>query len=354
MQQKLTHGGDWAGFEAEYGRPPLDFSANVSPLGVPGAVRRAVAKAAGQAARYPDPLCRQLTEALARHEHVKQSQILCGNGAADLIFRAVLAKKPRTALVTAPTFAEYGQALSTVDCRVEQYLLTEENGFAVTPAILDRITPELDMLFLCEPNNPTGALTDLDLLRRILQQCADCGTLLVVDECFNDWLDDPAAHTLKGELDRFPNLLILKAFTKLYAMAGLRLGYCLCGDEALLAAMTRCGQPWSVSGPAQQAGIAALGQQQYVARLRALIQKERPWLSEQLAGLGLRVLPGSANYLLLYSEKELAAPMRALGVLIRDCSNYPGLGTGWYRVAVRTRRENRQLIAALRKVCSNG
>ena len=106
MQQKLTHGGDWAGFEAEYGRPPLDFSANVSPLGVPWAVRRAVAKAARQAARYPDPLCRKLTEALARHESVKQEQIMCGNGAADLIFRVVLAKKPRTALVTAPTFAE--------------------------------------------------------------------------------------------------------------------------------------------------------------------------------------------------------------------------------------------------------
>lgn len=164
MQQKLTHGGDWAGFEAEYGRPPLDFSANVSPLDVPWAVRRAVAKAARQAARYPDPLCRRLTEALALHEKVEQKQILCGNGAADLIFRVVLAKKPRTALVTAPTFAEYGQALETVDCRVKQHMLTEENGFAVTPTILEEITPELDMLFLCEPNNPTGVLTEPVLL----------------------------------------------------------------------------------------------------------------------------------------------------------------------------------------------
>lgn len=145
-------------------RPPLDFSANVSPLGVLWAVRRAVAKAARQAARYPDPLCRRLTEALALHEKVEQKQILCGNGAADLIFRVVLAKKPRTALVTAPTFAEYGQALETVDCRVKQHMLTEENGFAVTPTILEEITPELDMLFLCEPNNPTGALTEPVLL----------------------------------------------------------------------------------------------------------------------------------------------------------------------------------------------
>ena len=243
------------------------------------------------------------------------------------------------------------QALETVDCRVKLHMLTEENGFAVTPTILEEITPELDMLFLCEPNNPTGALTEPVLLRKILERCAACGTLLVVDECFNDWLDDPAAHTLKGELNRFPNLLILKAFTKLYAMAGLRLGYCLCGDEALLKAMARCGQPWAVSGPAQEAGLAALGEHKYVVRLRAVIQTERPWLAGQLAGLGLKVLPGSANYLLLYSEKELAIPLRKLGVLIRDCSNYPGLDKGWYRVAVRTRRENRQLIAALRKVC---
>ena len=99
------------------------------------------------------------------------------------------------------------------------------------------------------------------------------------------------------------------------------------------------------------AGLAALGEHKYVARLRAVIQAERPWLAGQLADLGLQVLPGSANYLLLYSETELAAPLRKLGVLIRDCSNYPGLDKGWYRVAVRTRRENRQLIAALRKVC---
>ena len=95
--------------------------------------------------------------------------------------------------------AEYGQALETVDCRVKRHMLTEENGFAVTPTILEEITPELDMLFLCEPNNPTGALTEPVLLRKILERCAACGTLLVVDECFNDWLDDPAAHTLKGE-----------------------------------------------------------------------------------------------------------------------------------------------------------
>ena len=122
-------------------------------------------------------------------------------------------------------------------------------------------------------------------------------------------------------------------------------------DEALLKAMARCGQPWAVSGPAQEAGLAALGEHKYVARLRAVIQAERSWLTSQLADLGLRVLQGSANYLLLYSEKELAAPLRKLGVLIRDCSNYPGLNKGWYRVAVRTRRENRQLIAALRQVC---
>ena len=130
--KQLTHGGDWAGYRAEFGRDPLDFSANVSPLGLPEGVAKAITAALATADRYPDPLCRALREKLAVAEGVPAEWLLCGNGAADLIFRLALAAKPRTALVTAPTFAEYATALETAGCTVKRHFLREENDFAVT------------------------------------------------------------------------------------------------------------------------------------------------------------------------------------------------------------------------------
>ena len=313
-QVPLTHGGDWAGFAAEYGTLPLDFSANVSPLGVPEGVKAAIAGAAGTADRYPDPLCRALCRAIAAREDVPPENCLCGNGAADLIFRAVLALRPRKALVPVPTFAEYESALHTVGCAVQHYGL--KNDFRLDNDFLAAIVPGVEMVFLCEPNNPTGLTTPRPLLLQILARCRAVGAVLVVDECFNDFLDNPAAHSLKNELGRFDGLLLLKAFTKLYAMAGVRLGYCLCGNEKLLEVMRGAGQPWAVSSLAQAAGLAALQETGYVRRVRALLMAERPWLTAALAKLGLRVVPGEANYLLFQCQTELAAPLRRQGILL--------------------------------------
>ncbi len=354
MEQKLTHGGDWAGYQAEYGGRPLDFSANISPLGLPEGVRAGVSDWLAQAERYPDPLCRALRGAIAGTEQVDPGWILCGCGAADLIYRAVLAKRPRRALVTAPTFAEYEAALDLVSCRTDHYELKEADDFALGEGFLDAITPDMDVVFLCQPNNPTGRTVPRSLLAAALERCREVGALLVVDECFVDFLDDPAAYTVTGLLRQYPNLLILKAFTKLYAMAGLRLGYCLCSDPALLDSMARSGQPWAVSGPAQAAGIAALQETEYVRAVRALIARERPRLACELTRLGFRVVPGEANYLLFHSLKPLAGPLRRRGILLRDCGNYKGLCDGWYRAAVRTAEENRRLIAALEEILKEG
>lgn len=350
MKHELTHGGDWAGFALAHGRPPLDFSANISPLGVPTGVQEALREAAGQADRYPDPLCRALRDALSDHEGVPAEHILCGNGAADLIFRAVLARQPRRALVTAPTFAEYEAALETVGCEVEHVVLREETGFALDRSFLDAITPETDMVFLCEPNNPTGVTTGPALLTQILERCRETGTLLVLDECFGDFLDAPEAHTRKADLTSFPNLLLLKAFTKLYAMAGVRLGYALCADTVLLERMRSAGQPWAVSSLAQAAGAAALRETDYVRRVREMTASERPWLLRQLTTLGLRVIPGEANYLLFRSPRPLTEPLARQGILLRNCGNYVGLDETWYRIAVRTRTDNRRLMEALEEV----
>ncbi|MDO5548683.1 MAG: threonine-phosphate decarboxylase CobD [Eubacteriales bacterium] len=344
------HGGDWVSYHEKYGRLPLDFSTNVSPLGLPDSVREAAIQSLDSADRYPDPQCRALRREITAELGIPSEFCLCGNGAADLLFRVMLAKKPRRALLPVPTFSEYEAALKAVDCVVETVPLSEKTEFRLSEEVLRFITPETDVLFLCEPNNPTGLTTPRELLLRILRRCRETETLLVLDECFLDFLEEPEQHTLLSALSYHPNLLILRAFTKLYAMAGLRLGYCICSDTELLRQMQDAGQPWAVSAVAQYAGRAALQETEYVHRVRMLLQKQRPRLLQALRALGLRVLPGEANYLLFQGRTGLAEALQDRGILIRCCANYDGLDASWYRIAIRTEEENTRLLAALREV----
>ena len=347
---ELVHGGDWAGYRARFGHDALDFSANVSPLGLPQGVADAIVAALPTADRYPDPLCRELRTALSRAEQLPEPWILCGNGAADLIYRLGWALKPRRALLPAPTFAEYAAALESVGCEVKRKTLHEADDFAVTEAFVQAVNQSIDLVFLCQPNNPTGQITPPELVQRLVRRCADCGAVLVVDECFLDFLQQRDALTAKPLLQTAPNLVILKAFTKLYAMAGVRLGYALCSNTALLAKMQAAGQPWGVSSLAQAAGAAALRETAYADAVRALIADQRPKLAAGLRALGLQVIEGSANYLLFRAPETLGAALQQRGVCLRSCGNYPGLSAGWYRTAVRTAPENEQLLQTMREV----
>lgn len=346
----LIHGGDVYSARQKMKQEPLDFSANINPMGMPPGAVRAAADALQQCTQYPDPLCRELRAALAAYEGIPAEQIVCGNGAADLIFRIVAATHPQRALLLEPTFAEYEQALRAMDCSIAYFPLQESEGFVLPEAFLQQLTPEINLLFLCNPNNPTGRTVSPALLQEIWKRCEEAGILLVVDECFNEFLEHPEQNTLKDVLETGANAVILKAFTKSFAMPGLRLGYGLCGNRDLAERIFSCGQPWGVSIPAQAAGVAALQEQGYLERMRRLIQTERRWLSENLARLGLCVFPSEANYILFRTETEipLRERMEQRGVLIRACGNYRGLDDRYYRIAVRGHGENERLIAALK------
>ena len=346
----LIHGGDVYSARQKMKQEPLDFSANINPMGMPPGAVRAATDALHQCTQYPDPLCRELRAALAAYEGIPAEQIVCGNGAADLIFRIVAATHPQRALLLEPTFAEYEQALRSMDCSIAYFPLQESEGFVLPEAFLQQLTPEINLLFLCNPNNPTGRTVSPALLQEIWKRCEEAGILLVVDECFNEFLEHPEQNTLKGVLKTGANSVILKAFTKSFAMPGLRLGYGLCGNGDLAERIFSCGQPWGVSIPAQAAGVAALQEQGYLERMRRLIQTERRWLSENLARLGLCVFPSEANYILFRTETEipLRERMEQRGVLIRACGNYRGLDNRYYRIAVRGHGENERLIAALK------
>ena len=347
-QTENQHGGDVYG-----GGITLDFSANTNPLGTPPGVLEAVCRALPQLHRYPDPYCRRLVRAIAAHEQVPESYVLCGNGAAELIYAYCAAAKPRTAAETAPTFAEYAQGLSRVGCAVERYSLRDENSFDLDEGFLPFLEEKKpEAVFLCNPNNPTGRLIPLPLLEHILRCCAARGIRLFLDECFLDLTE--GGVSAKRFLAEYPGLLILKAFTKSYGMAGIRLGYCLCADSALLRDMAAASPPWNVSSLAQSAGVAALEEGEFLRRTVELVRRERSYLAGELTALGFRVCPSQANYLLLRGAAGLREKLLQRGIAIRSCGNYHGLDEGWYRVAVRSHGENEALIAAIRQLCREG
>lgn len=349
-----AHGGDVEGYRARFGKEPIDASANVNPLGMSPAARIAARAAVDDASRYPDPFCRELAAAIAAHEGVDPSWVLCGNGAADLIWRLALALKPRRALLCAPTFSEYAAALRAVGCEVARHRLLERDGFALTDRFLGDIAPAVDLIFLCVPNNPTGLVPPRSLLRAVLDACERAGAVLVVDECFNGFLPDPAAASVVDELGSHPHAVVLSAFTKLYGMAGLRLGYLLSADSRLVEAVRAAGQAWPVSRVAQEAGVAALADDAYVRESRDLVAVERRCLAEGLAYAGLTVFPSQANYLFARAPiPDFARRMEEHGVMVRDCSTYEGLRPGYVRIAVRTPAENRAIVRAAREVVAD-
>ena len=340
------HGGDLYSREIR-----LDFSANINPYGTPQAVMDAVAGSVDSLRCYPDPYCRRLVSAIAAFEQVPKGQVFCGNGAAELIFSCCMALRPRKAMVLSPCFSEYETALKVFGTEVVHYLLRREDSFALTDAFLPALEAfDGEMLMLCNPNNPTGQVTPRPLMEKILEICRRKGIFLFIDECFLDLTQDGEGISMKPFLGEAENLFLLKAFTKSYGMAGLRLGYCLSSNEALLRTMGSQVQPWNVSVPAQNAGVAALSQRDFLKKANDCIHTQRPILTEGLQKLGFTVIPSRTNYILFHSDGELREPLLEKGIQIRSCANYIGLGEGWYRIAVKLPEENRQLLDALREI----
>ena len=339
---KHIHGGDVYKY-----RNCLDFSANLNPLGTPESVKKAICDSLDHIAEYPQVGSELLREKIAEYEGVKTEEVICGNGAAEVIFTLCRAVNPKKALIPAPTFAEYGQALSSTGCELEYYMLTENEGFMLGEAYLDILHKGLDMAFLCNPNNPTGMLIPHRLLKKILEKSRKLGILLVVDECFLDFVKESQEYSLKRSLSGFDNLFILKAFTKRYAMAGVRLGYGLCSNRVLLDKMEQNVQPWNVSTMAQAAGIQALSETEYVEKGRQLVFRESQWLKEEMTRIGYKVFPSEANYIFFKGPEELFDFCLRKRIVIRDCSNYPGLTKGYYRIAVKKHEENVKLIEVL-------
>ncbi|HEU4965691.1 MAG TPA: threonine-phosphate decarboxylase CobD [Bacilli bacterium] len=353
--ERYGHGGDvWTAAE-QFGvarEALLDVSANINPLGPPESVVAALQESlvAGIAA-YPDPLGRELKAVLVEKVAVASEQIVLGNGAAEVLYGVMRALRPRRVGVMQPCFSEYAAAAEGVGAEVVAVFAREDADYLPARGDLLAVCAKVELFIVGHPNNPNGRFLPLAWLEEMAKVLAARGGSLLVDEAFLDFVPRAPSLLTRVRAGELPSVVLLRSLTKFYAIPGLRLGYAVCAAE-LARRIERELPPWRVNALALVAGVVGLRDEQFAERTIAWLERERPFLRDGLARLpGVTVYGGEVNYVLFRSENvALQADLGRRGILIRSCAEYPGLGEGFYRVAVWFRQENERLLREMERV----
>lgn len=338
----------------------VDFSANINPRGVPESVYQAIQAQLPYIIHYPDAQASALKGSISTYYGVDQERIVAGNGAVELLYILCHIIKPRRVAIPAPTFSEYERAARAAGAEIEYIYMRADDNFALnTEAVLEGLS-KADLLFLGNPNNPTGNLITNSELEIFIAAAQEQQKFIIVDESFMDFIANDNDYSCRSFLKRYDNLIIVQSMTKFYAIPGLRLGF-MFASPSLCRTLHQAKDPWNVNSLAQAAGVAALNDVKYQYQSRLFMERERDYLFNQITSIkGCKPFRPSVNYILVdvagtgIPSYNLRSELLAQGILIRDCSNYPGLSSAYIRVAVKTPELNELLVSALIKVTEGG
>lgn len=335
----------------------IDFSVNINPLGLPPRVKETILKNIGTLLGYPDPDSKGLKSIISTFYDINQNNILVGNGSIELIHLIPRALKAKNALIIGPTFSEYEFAVRLNGTKAFFVQAQEQNDFRIDLREIKKSIPKADLVFLCNPNNPTGYLVPKNELLDIFYICKRYNTTLVIDEAFIDFLRDVEKITLVIEAAKYNRLLVIRSLTKFFALPGLRLGY-LVGQRRIVEHLAKFQYPWNVNSLAQAIAGDVFKAAEYINLSKNFIAEEKEYLFENLSQIkGLKVYRPAANFIFcklencrIWDSMRLNNRLRKNGIIIRGCHNFRGLNDRFFRVAVRTRSENKRLIVCLKKV----
>ena len=325
---KAIHGGDIYRNHVE-----IDFSVNVNPLGIPKSVENALYECIAMCKSYPDIKAEKLKDAVAKKVGVSKEYLVFGNGASELFMAVVHALRPKRTVIPVPSFYGY------------EYAARASQGEIIFSDDYKELTEETDLLFLANPNNPTGTLLCKSELMELLDYCKRRDIYVVLDECFIEF--GGIKDSMITEIEQYSNLIIVRAFTKIFAIPGVRLGYLVSSNQEMLEMIQMHLPEWNLSWFAQEAGAACTKEVEFVEKTVEVVSEEREFLTDGLKKAGFQVFESKTNFILFYTEKELYEQLLNQGILIRDCSNFRGLTKGYYRVAVKSREENERLLKAI-------
>lgn len=326
----------------------LDFSSNVNPLGYPNSVKKSIQNNIKKIPLYPDHNSSELKEKLAKHLDVSTNNLVVANGATEIIYdfcRVMIDKSP--VLIAIPTFGEYESASKL--CGAKLQFFKTMNLESDLMRFIQKI-PKSGLVFLCNPNNPTGTIMQKKSIIQIVKAAKARSSVVFVDECFIE-LTQHMHESVIDQISKFDNLFVLRSLTKSFGLAGLRLGYGV-GNKNLSSVLNKIKIPWSVNGLAQEAGLAALSDETFLAKTQNLIKTESKFLINSISKMNnFSCFDTATNFILINTYQRANLVQKKLlqkNILVRDCSNFRGLSSNYIRIAVKTRRDNQKLVKALR------
>lgn len=348
----------------------LDYSSNINPYGLPENLKKEIFEKLFVLERYPDPDYIELREKIAEKNNLNIENIIVGNGATEIIFLFMKILSPKKVLIVSPTFGEYERAikastLAADSLEINYFELKEAENFVLNVKNLEtELENNYDLLILCNPNNPTGQFLKLKKLEEILKICEQKNTKLFVDEAFVEFVEDWENESIINSKENKENLFVIRAFTKFFAIPGLRLGYGICFNNNLLKKMLEKKEPWSVNNIADLVGKTVLDDENYIQKTKEWIKDQKKYMYENLNKIeGLRAYKTEVNFILLKIEdnllekgldvKNLRKKMLEKGILIRDASNFIYLDKHYFRLAIKDKLNNEKVIETLTSILKN-
>ena len=355
------HGSDLEKIEEIYHIKKEDitsFSANVNPLGISPLLRDTLAKHVDAITSYPDREYTQLRKSICAYTGANFENIIVGNGSTELISLFIQTTHPKKALILGPTYSEYEREISLEGGHTLYYPLKEENNFQMDVEDFCRqLNDSLDLLVLCNPNNPTSTAVARKDMRKILDCALQHGISVMVDETYEEFTPEGSKISSIPLTNNYNNLIVLRGISKFFAAPGLRLGYAVTGNPDLLKYINTKKNPWTINSLAEIAGCIMFSDKDYINKTKALITGERQRMYDTLSSWKtVKVYPSCTNFLLFRILREDVTSDMVFdhcirkGLMIRDCSTFPFLDSSYIRFCVMSPEKNDELLEAFREI----
>jgi threonine-phosphate decarboxylase len=350
------HGGNIHKIRREKNIEILDYSSNINSLTLPENLKNEIVSKFNGVLSYPDPDYLDLRTALAEYCNVDVADITVGNGATEIIFLYMKSLKVKRAVILSPTFAEYERAVKAAGGEADYFELKEEDGFKINiESLKEKIENEkYDVVVICNPNNPTGVLTELEKIEEIYKICEASSTKLFIDEAFIEFTSKGFENSAINLGRECKNLFVIRAFTKFFGMPGIRLGYSICFNKELNQKMLKLKEPWSVNWFADVAGRFMVKEKEFIINSKKKIEEEKKYMKSELLKIeGIKIYNGDTNFLLINlincDGERVNKKLIEKGIMIRECCNFPFLNKKFIRCAIKDRKSNIEFIEKLKK-----
>lgn len=355
------HGSDLEKIQEKYGIPKeeiVSYSANVNPLGISRRLKDALASHLDSITRYPDREYTKLRECIATYTGADMKNIIMGNGSTELISLFIQTNRPRKALILGPTYSEYERDITLGGGSCMYYPLKEKNNFQIDVIDLcNNLHDSLDLLVLCNPNNPTSTAICRKDMRVILDTCLQHGIFVMIDETYVEFAPQEEEVSSVRLTDYYSNLIILRGTSKFFASPGLRLGYAITGNQDVAKEINSRKDPWTINSLAEIAGQIMFQDEDYIRETKALISSERSRIFEELSQWdSVKVYEPQGNFILMkILHKDVDAEILfdhciRKGLMIRNCSTFPFLDSSYVRFCIMSPEDNNRLLAAFKEL----